>query len=363
MPYKRFLGYQKGADGYPEIVEDEAQVVRRIFGMYLDGMTVQDIVGMLEREGIPAPAGGRGWHRSTVRSILGNEKYAGNAVLQKTYVEDFLTKKVRVNKGEIPKYYVENSHPAIIPEAVYRLACQEREKRQGLGAKFSGQYSLSSKVVCGECGGYYGRKVWHAGSKYAQTVWHCNNRFAERTYCGTPTVKEEMVQRAFVEMINAQMTDRAHVAQGLRQALRVALDMEKPRAEVVRYKEKCDRMIEELREMLHEAGRGQWTNKELEEKRMECIERHNAYKERLEQATAALEKQQKRADQIEVSLKEMEEHGLLTSFDAGLWNATVEKVVVESDTLLTFNLKDGRVVPWPFSPGVRTNRREGKAND
>lgn len=136
--------------------------------------------------------------------------------------------------------------------------------------------------------------------------------------------------------------------------------MEKPRTEVARYREKCDGVIEELREMLREAGRGQWTNEELEEKRKECIERHNAYKERLEQATATLEKQQKRVDQIEVSLKEMEERGLLTGFDAGLWSATVEKVVVQSNTLLTFNLKDGRVIPWAFTPGVRTNRRERK---
>ena len=110
MPYKHFLGYRKGEDGEPEIVPEEAEVVRRIYRLFLEGQTPYGIKRILERAHVPTPAGKETWQTATILSILTNEKYKGDALLQKTFCTDFLTKKMKVNEGEVPQYYVENSH-------------------------------------------------------------------------------------------------------------------------------------------------------------------------------------------------------------------------------------------------------------
>ena len=111
MPYKNFLGYRKGGNGEPEIVPEEAEVVRRIYRLFLEGQTPYGIKQILEAEHTPTPAGKQTWQTATILSILTNEKYKGDALLQKTFCTDFLTKKMKVNEGEVPQYYVENSHP------------------------------------------------------------------------------------------------------------------------------------------------------------------------------------------------------------------------------------------------------------
>ncbi|MEN6326925.1 MAG: recombinase family protein, partial [Syntrophomonas sp.] len=121
LPYKRFLGYEKGEDGLPKIVEKEAAVVRLIYKLFLEGKAPSGIATHLTNLGIPTPSGKVRWQASTVQSILTNEKYKGDAILQKRFTVDFLTKKQKVNEGEVPQYYVENSHPAIISPEVFGL--------------------------------------------------------------------------------------------------------------------------------------------------------------------------------------------------------------------------------------------------
>ena len=114
IPYGQFLGYRKGADGLPEIVPEEAEIVKRIYREFLQGKSTNAIATMLTEEGIPTPGKKIVWQRATVESILRNEKYKGSALLQKSFTVDFLTKKTKINEGEVPQYYVEDSHPAII---------------------------------------------------------------------------------------------------------------------------------------------------------------------------------------------------------------------------------------------------------
>jgi DNA invertase Pin-like site-specific DNA recombinase len=121
LPYGRFLGYKKGKDELPEIVEEEAVTVRLIYRLFLYGKSPSAIASYLTGEGIPTPAGKRNWRPNTVESILTNEKYKGNALLQKSFTVDFLTKKSKLNEGEVPQYYVANSHPAIIEPEIFDL--------------------------------------------------------------------------------------------------------------------------------------------------------------------------------------------------------------------------------------------------
>ena len=131
IPYKHFLGYEKGEDGLPKIVEKEAKIIRLIYKMFLEGKTPSFIANYLTVQEIPTPAKKTVWQPSTVLSILKNEKYKGDAVLQKTFTVDFLTKKKKINEGEVQQYYIENSHPAIIPPETYDLVQIELERRKG----------------------------------------------------------------------------------------------------------------------------------------------------------------------------------------------------------------------------------------
>ena len=125
IPYKHFLGYEKGSNGKPQIVESEAKIIRKIYSLYLSGLTFREIAAHLTNEKIPTPAGKAIWQSTTVKSILTNEKYTGDAILQKKFTVDFLTKKQKVNEGEMPQYYVKNSHPEIIGMSTFELVQDE----------------------------------------------------------------------------------------------------------------------------------------------------------------------------------------------------------------------------------------------
>ena len=159
MPYKQFLGYRRGENGEPEIVEEEAVVVRRIYRLFLEGQTPYGIKRALEADGISSPAGKKTWQTGTILSILTNEKYKGDALLQKTFCTDFLTKKMKVNEGEVPQYYVENSHPAIVSTEMFDMVQEELARRKASGNQHNGTSCFSGSIFCGCCGGMYGSKV------------------------------------------------------------------------------------------------------------------------------------------------------------------------------------------------------------
>ena len=161
--YRSMLGYQRGADGKPEIVPEEAEVVRRIFRRYLEGCSEGQIQRELTQDGIATAKGVKAWSHQIVHNILTNEKYAGDALLQKTFTTDCISKKVKKNTGELPQYYIKDNHPAIIPRDIYQRVQEEMARRtskrkilQKSGkteqGKYSAKYALSERLVCGECG-------------------------------------------------------------------------------------------------------------------------------------------------------------------------------------------------------------------
>ena len=212
--YKKLLGYRRGADGQPEIVPEEAETVRRIYRRYLDGCSLGQIGAELEADGIPTSSGVKGWSYQVIHNILCNEKYIGDALLQKTYTTDCISKTVKKNEGDRPMVYVENNHPAIIPKAVFYQAREEMARRTGkrkvmqksgkteLG-KYSAKYALSDLLVCGECGTPYKRCTWARNGK-KRIVWRCVSRLEFGTkYCHTsPTLDEGRLHSAIVEAIN-----------------------------------------------------------------------------------------------------------------------------------------------------------------
>lgn len=157
-----FLGYRKGTDGFPEVVPEEAIVVRRIYTRFMEGLTPGAIAKELTADGIPTPSRKQRWQTSTVESILQNEKYKGAALLQKCFTVDFLTKKRKVNEGEVPQYYVEHSHEPIITPEEFDKVQTELARRKQISRQYSGKSIFSSRIVCGDCGSYFGSKVWNS---------------------------------------------------------------------------------------------------------------------------------------------------------------------------------------------------------
>ncbi len=212
--YRALLGYQKGADGKPEIVESEAQIVRRIFRSYLDGSSLADIKRMLDSEGLPTARGVKTWSHQVIHNILTNEKYIGDALLQKTYITDCISKKVKKNCGERPMYYIENNHPAIIPRDVFQRVQEEMARRsskrkvmQKTGkteqGKYSSKYALSELLICGECGTPYKRCTWSRNGK-KRIVWRCISRLEfGKKYChNSPTIDEDKLQTGILTALS-----------------------------------------------------------------------------------------------------------------------------------------------------------------
>lgn len=207
--HNRFLGYTKDADKHLVIVPEEAEIVKRIYREYLDGANYKEISSGLEADGILTAAGNPRWHSSTLKKILTNEKYMGDALLQKTYTVDCLSKKRVANDGTVPQYYVNNDHDAIIPRELFIRVQEEMKRRvnirQGMEGKkrvYSSKYALSSIVFCGLCNDLFRRTHWNNHGK-KQIVWRCVTRLdAPGVECPARTMSEIQLQNLVLEAIN-----------------------------------------------------------------------------------------------------------------------------------------------------------------
>ena len=173
----------RGEDGLPAIIPEEAEVVRLIYRLFMEGKTFSAIAKLLTDKNIPTPAGKKNWQRASVRSILTNEKYKGDALLQKTYCANFLTKKMVKNTGQVQQYYVENSHPAIIDPEEFDAVQVEIERRKNRKSPGRCGDIFAGKIVCGECGAWFGRKVWGSYKKdksYRREVYRCNDKYKRK---------------------------------------------------------------------------------------------------------------------------------------------------------------------------------------
>lgn len=210
--YKRMIGYRKGEDGKPEIVPEEAEIVRNIFDWFLSGKTPREIVDMLLADGIQTKCGKIKWQVSSILRILKNEKFCGDAILQKTVTLDCISKTHKKNTGEAPMYYVHNNHDPIVSRETFNKAQEELLRRNALKpattstvsaqGRYS-RYALTEILHCDECGSRYKRCTWTASGE-KQIVWRCINRLQHgKKYCSkSPTVKEDVLHSAIVRAIN-----------------------------------------------------------------------------------------------------------------------------------------------------------------
>lgn len=183
--------------------------MKLIYRLFLDGYTFHSIARELTARGLETPAKKKRWYPRTVESILTNEKYKGDALLQKRFTVNFLTKESKANEGEVPQYYVENNHEAIISPQVFAWVQEEIKRRREGKGRYSGVSIFSSKIKCGQCGGWYGAKVWHSTDMYRRTIYRCNDKF--KSHCKTPHLTEDDIKEAFVRAANRLIENKADV--------------------------------------------------------------------------------------------------------------------------------------------------------
>ena len=342
MPYRHFLGYRKGADGQPEIVPEEAALVQRIYRLFMQGKTAHAIGKVLTAEEIPTPAGKTKWQASTIESILQNEKYRGDARLQKKFTVDFLQKKMKVNEGEVPQYYVENSHPAIIEPEEWDLVQAEFSRRKALCSRYSATSIFSTMIFCGDCGSVYGSKVWHSTNKYRRTIWQCNDKFKGEHRCTTPHLYEKDIKELFLRAFGKLMVSREHILEDIRLVQATLCDCTELDTQQATLAEEMQIVGELIRQCIEENTIKVQNQAEY----LERYDRHTRRYEKMQRQYEALESERQRRkeqhDRISAFATTLvQQTEMPIEFDDDLWRAAVDHATVYADETVVFTFKSG----------------------
>lgn len=235
IQYKKLYAFEKDSDGNLRIIPEQAEVVRRIYRQYLSGMSLRMIKHELESEHIPNAAGGTTWTTTVLRSILTNEKYCGDVLLQKTFTSDCISRKVIKNTGQLPMYLIQDHHEGIVARSTFQASQTELARRTSVRSpskknaptgksSYASKYALSERLVCGECGTLYRRCTWSRNGR-KRVVWRCVSRLDYGTkYChNSPTLDEEPLQKAILTALNAAMSNKPALIQKITEAMEMEL--------------------------------------------------------------------------------------------------------------------------------------------
>lgn len=338
VAFKRFLGYDKGF----VINEREARTVRLIYKLFLSGLSYTSIAKELERRGEKTACGGSRWHASAVQSILTNEKYKGDALLQKQYVVDFLQKKKKKNNGEIPQYYVDSHHPAIIDPATFDLVQSEIERRKKISKRYSGTNIFATKIRCGECGGWFGRRTWHSTDKYRRVVYQCNKKYGDKAYCSTPHIYEEEIKRLFIKALNQMVANKVEMLENINLLQETLCDVSALNREWEEKVKETATLEKEIRSLIA-ANANSPQNQEEYKKKYDglCV----SYEKALGRLSE-IEEEKKDRHGREVRIRDFVERlsaidGMQLVFDESLWSGIVESMTVHSKTHIVFTFVGG----------------------
>ena len=342
MPYKQFLGYEKGEDGTPIVNEEEAAIVRLIYKLFLEGKTPAGICRFLDAQGIPTPSGKQKWSQTTVNSMLSNEKYKGDALLQKRFTVDFLMKKMKTNEGEVPQYYVEHSHEAIINPTEWDMVQAEIARRKALGRAYSGNSVFSSKLVCGDCGGFFGQKVWHSTDAYRKVIWRCNSKFKGDKKCATPHLDTETIQQKFLIAYNRLMGIRDSVVRDCELMRAVLSDCTVLDAEIDRLTEEIIVVAELVKTCVKENASAAQSQEDYTKKYDALVKRYEKATKRVDELSAERTQKQDRDRELWLFIQSIKEQPLvLEEWNERLWVGLLDKATVFHDGRMVFEFKNG----------------------
>ncbi len=329
VPYSSLLGYKKGTDGNLVIDETQAPTVRLIYQLFLSGLSITEIRKELQHRGILTPRGKTNWSTSTVRSILSNEKYKGDALLQKTFTADFLTKRIEVNEGEVPQYYVTGNHEPIIDPAVWDQVQYELATRHATNTAKIGLFA--SRLKCADCGAWYGRKTWASNTKYKHTIWRCNQKYDHAQPCQTTTLRDEQIQTAFLAALN-QLAEQYRGQSHLLEVIEAMFNTDQLEAESARLDKKIRALASEIEALVAENQRvaqdqDQYLAKytQLEAKYQKTL----GHKQAIDADIAA---KQAKATAIKTAYSQLADKPI-EHFQAFQWNALIDHAVIGANQI------------------------------
>lgn len=338
--FSQFMGYDRGPDGEFVINEEQAKIVRRIFNEYLGGKNTSQIARGLTEDGIKTVTGRDKWNTSTVLSMLKNEKYKGDCLMQKFYIDNFLTKKLVKNKGELQQYYVKDHHEPIVSEELFD-AVQEKLKRTSKKKKQSGARDFSSLVVCGDCGAYYGSKVWHSNDKYKKIIYRCNAKY-EGEKCKTPAVDEERLKELFLEAINILIEDKEEILANLKEMLDLKLDDEGFAIALRKAAIELQNTEDEYRAIIDKQKINPVDFVEYEKQIKAAGIKYDEAKERYDLLIEKNQTRTKEAYTIERFIEGFEEiDGAVLEYDYDLMVKTISKIKVYEDKRIVYEFVNG----------------------
>ena len=327
--YSKFLGYNRGEEGGMVVDEEGAQIVLLIYRLFVQGLSKVAIARYLTDKSIPTPTGKTEWQSTVIGSILSNEKYRGDALLQKMFTIDFLKKKMKINEGEVPRYYIHEDHEAIVDPVEFELVQTELSVRNAFGKYYRYKYPFSGKLICGNCGEYYGSKLWHSTDQYRERMWQCNNRFRKGSTCRMPALSNDEVHEMFAAVCVRYAAEHPQIGAD-RKALLAALNDGKGSARLIKELEMSIREYDVLLEAdaLDDApGR---------------IKKLRSQRKQAQKQLEALQAEQRNARSRKRKLKDM--LGELTdqTYRADrLARIVLNKAIVQPDKSIIFEFKDG----------------------
>ncbi|AFM40366.1 site-specific recombinase, DNA invertase Pin [Desulfosporosinus acidiphilus SJ4] len=345
---KRFLGYDKNHDGNLVINDEQAAIVRRIFKDYLSGLGVSRIAKGLEADRVKNISGKIKWAESSIRDILKNEKYCGDAHLQKTITTGLYNRKR--NSGEAPMYYVKDSHPVIISredfEKVQELMTERAKSKgniQGNREKYTNRYTLTGTIVCGHCGNTFKRHIDNCGTVAESVCWICNTYIIGRkNSCGVGRIKEETIKGLFVRVFNRLCTDRAKLLGDYKAKLEREKLTELDNERIAKLDEEIEKLIKQERALFLIEAKGYADHNLVKSEHEELVKTLTQIQTERSDRIAEINKRDNRmARTLELEAVLEAQGGNLTEFSDDLYRNMVEKIVVKERTKLIFHLKNG----------------------
>ena len=341
--YSRFLGYKK-VDDKLVIDEDQAVIVRMIYRMFLvEGKTPTGIAKNLKSQNIKTPTGkSSNWSKNTIISILTNEKYKGDALLQKSYTANYLEHSRVVNQGQIPQYYVENNHPAIIDKDIWEQVQFEMERRVMIGTQYSSSNVFASRLKCGDCGGYYGRKKWHSNTRHERFVYQCNQKYKKGTkICKTPHLSEEEIKQKFINAYNITIEDKERIIADAKEVILLLTNTEELDKRIIELENELLAQSKRIKKLLKDNSKIITNSETYNMKYKKLSERFNEIKDELDNLKVERNKRENKSLKMNAFLtnfKQAPSH--LSDWNELVWRLLVEKATVHRDKTITFQFKN-----------------------
>ncbi len=337
--YSQVLGFKKSDTGGFEIDHEEAKIVRYIFHQVLLGNNPNKIARELTAQGIPTPQGKRQWSYGTVKRMLRNEKYKGDALLQKSFTTDFLTKSTKLNEGELPQYYVENNHEAIIKREVFDLVQVELDK---LERKRQTSNIFTGRLFCGDCGSAFGSKVWHSTSKYKRTIYQCNAKYKGEHKCQTPHVTEEEIKGWFLSAINQLLSNRDEIIANTELLIDMAKDTSSLEARLDDLEHHLETIRQDIEDLVDRNARKAQNQDLYQEQYNTLVTAYQEKQKELQETRSVLEEQKSKQLSLDGFIQNFKEQDdLITDFNQELWQTSVERLDIKEDKKIFLTFKNG----------------------